>query len=63
MVDRGAVDTALRHGGELFPVQGLDRTHRHLLHRHVSRAERRGRTITHRTGEEEEGEEETKTVG
>lgn len=54
MVDGGAVDAALRHGGELLPVQGLDRTHRHLLHRHVSRTERRGRTITHRTGGGEE---------
>lgn len=47
VVNRRAVDAALRHGRELLPVQRLDRTHRHLLHRHVSRAERRGRTITH----------------
>lgn len=50
MVDGSAVDAALRHGGELLPVQGLDRTHRHLLHRHVSWTERRGRTITPHRG-------------
>ncbi|KAK5923197.1 hypothetical protein CgunFtcFv8_000189 [Champsocephalus gunnari] len=49
VVDGSAVDAALRHGGELLPVQRLDRTHRHLLHRHVSRKERRGHTITRRT--------------
>lgn len=63
MVDRSAVDTALWHGGEILPVQGLNRTHRHLLHRHVSRTERRGRTIIHRTREEEEREQERGTLG
>lgn len=53
VVHRSAIDTALWHGGELLPVKGLDRTHRHLLHRHVSTTERRGRTITHGAGEDE----------